>query len=434
MNWFRRSKALDSFAVKNATFLYGIGAANWLARRFDLLAKEGYEQNPIVYACVTKLARATSSVDLHLYRRQGGTLAKLEAHPLLDLLERPNPTCGGRSFREAVVTSKLIGGNAYIHGAGVDPTRRKGQPPKELWLLPTQHMSVITQTRSFLPSAYEYKPPQQEAIRYQVDQITGRSGIMHLKTVNPLNPAIGLPPLVAAAFGVDTFNAGQAWNKALLDNEARPSGALEFVDADGKPMFLSEDQRSQVKQMLDDRFSGKGNAGKPLVLEGGMKWTALSMSPKDMDHRESMLTTARFIAGVFHTPPQLVNIPGESTYSNYSEAKVAYYSDTVLPYLESDLEDLNGWLAPLFGDDLVLWYDEDAIPAMEPRRKEKAERINAATYMTINEKRRAMGMDDVGGGDVIFVPSTSIPLELAGSVDLAEPGSVADPNAKDPLA
>lgn len=427
MHWpFRRSKAIDGFALKNATFLYGIGAARWLERRFDLLAKEGYEQNPIVYACVSKLARAVSSVDLHVYRREGKTLVKLEKHPLLSLLERPNPTMGGRKFLESVATSYLIGGNAYLHGPGIDPMARRGKPPTELWLLSTQLMSVKESTQRPLPAYYELKPGQGDAIRFPVEQISGRSAICHLKTVNPLRPCIGLPPLVAAAFGVDTFNSGQAWNKALLDNEARPSGALEFVDGEGKPVMLTEDQRADVKRMLDERFSGKSNAGRPLVLEGGMKWTQISMSPKDMDHRETMLTTARFIAGVFHTPPQLVNIPGESTYSNYGEAKVAYYSDTVLPFLESILEDLNNWLAPLYGDDLFLWYDEDAIPALEPRRKEKAERINSASYMTINEKRRAMGLDDVDGGNVIFVPSTSIPLELAGEVDLPEPGSEAD--------
>ncbi|QDV34921.1 phage portal protein [Tautonia plasticadhaerens] len=428
MAWFtRRSKAVDQFAVKNATFLYGIGAARWLERRFDLLAKDGYEQNPIVYACVTKLARASASVDLHVYRKQGGKLVKLENHPLLKLLERPNPMAGGRSFREAMATYRLIGGNAYVHGEGIDPFSRKGNPPKELWLLPTQSVTVQAQPQSALPAWYDYRPGQAKPIRFPVDRITGKCAILHLKTVNPLNPSIGLPPLVAAAFGVDTFNSGQAWNKALLDNEARPSGALEIVDREGKPVSLTDDQRSSLKRMLDDRFSGKHNAGKPMVLEGGMKWTPISLSPKDMDHRETMLVTARFIAGVFHTPPQLVNIPGESTYSNYGEAKVAYYSDTVIPFLESDLEELNNWLAPLFGDDLVIWYDEEAIPALEPRRKEKGDRINAATYMTVNEKRRAMGLDDVDGGDVVLVPSTNIPLELAGEIpDLAEPGSDAD--------
>lgn len=430
MGWpFRRGKAVDSFAMKNATFLYGIGAARWLERRFDILAREGYEQNPIVYACVTKLARASASVDLVVYRRQGGRLAKIDNSPLLGLLERPNAMTGGRKFREAMATNYLVGGNAYVQGQGIDWRSRSGRPPTELWLLPTQAMKVVCQSRSFLPLAYEYRPGQSAPVTFPVNQVTGMSEVLLLKAVNPMNPHVGLPPLVAAAFGVDTFNAGQAWNKALLDNEARPSGALEFVDGEGKPVALTDEQRQDVKRMLDDRFSGKGNAGRPLVLEGGMKWVQMSLSPKDMDHRETMLTTARFIAGVFQTPPQLVNIPGESTYSNYGEAKVAYYSDTVLPFLESILEDLNNWLAPLYGDDVFIWYDEEAIPALEPRRKEKGDRINAATYLTIDEKREAMGLDALPGGigNTVLVPSSMLPLELAGQMpEVAEPGSEAD--------
>jgi HK97 family phage portal protein len=426
MKWFsRREKAIhERFEVKHATFLYGIGAARWLERRFDVLAQEGYEKNPIVYGCVSKAAKACASVDMQLYRRKGKTLTKLEDHPLLDLLNRPNPLNGGRKFMETLVTYYLTGGNSYLHGVGIEPKSKK--PPRELWVLPTQLVTVDTKSRRMIPDAFDYRPGDQQAQRFPVDPITGRSAICHLKTVNMLNPAIGLPPLVAAAYGVDVFNAGQEWNKALLDNEARPSGALEFVDREGKPISLTDDQRREVRSSVDESFSGKANAGRPLILEGGMKWVPLSITPKDMDHRETMLTNARFIAGVYHTPPQLVNIPGESTYSNYGEAKLAYWADTVLPLLGTILEELGNWLTPFYGDDLFLWYDEEMVPALEPLRKQKADRVNAATYMMVNEKRRAMGLDDAPGGNVVLVPSGNIPLELAGAVDLPEIGSPAD--------
>ena len=111
-----------------------------------------------------------------------------------------------------------------------------------------------------------------------------------------------------------------------------------------------------------------------------------------------------------------------------------------------DLATLAAWIVhlqdtpgatPHYGDGLYLWYDEEMIPALEPLRKAKSDRVNAATYMKINEKRQAMGLDDADGGDVILVPSTNVPLELAGEVSLPEPGSPADittppdPNAND---
>lgn len=424
MRLFRRKALPQAFSVKHASFLYGIGAARWLERDFQKLATEGYEKNPIVYACVSKLAKALSSVDLQLYRkRRNGNLEKIERHPLLDLLAHPNPTMGGRKFLEAAATNYLVGGNAYILGGGANSQSGLTQPPDELWLLPTQAVNVKADARSFLPAYYEYRPGQMESVRYAVDRISGRSAVLHLKTVNLLNPLVGLPPMVAAAYGVDVFNSGQEWNKALLDNDARPAGALEIVDSEGKPVDLTDEQRSRLQEMLARRFSGKQNAGMPIVLEGGLKWVPMSMTPKDMDHRENILTNARFIAGVFHTPPQLVNIPGESTYSNYAEAKLAYWADTVLPLLGALLEDINNWLPPLYADDLFLWYDEEMIPALEPTRKAKSDRINASTFMSINEKRRAMGWDDDPHGNVILVPSGMIPLELAGAMDLPEPES-----------
>src|SRR5690606_8096674 len=145
-------KAIDRYAIKSATFLYSIGAAHWLERRFDLLAREGYERNPVVYACVTKLASAISSVDLHLYQRTRGKLKKIDDHELLDLLAHPNPTQGGRRFLEAVATYYLVGGNSYVLGVGAEEKRR---PPTELWVLPNQQVNVYCDGQaSMLPRWY----------------------------------------------------------------------------------------------------------------------------------------------------------------------------------------------------------------------------------------------------------------------------------------
>ncbi len=425
MGWFNR-KALphQRLEVKYAAFLYGAGAARWLERRFDVLAAEGYERNPIVYACVSKLAQAAASVDVQLYRRRGGKLAKIETHPLLTLMEKPNAVTGGRKFRETLATYYLVGGNAYVLGTGMD--ERTTRPPNELFVLPTQSVTVKPGRSLMLPESYDYRDAGNAIERFPVNPITGRSAVCHLKTVNPLNPLLGLSPLVAAAYGVDVFNSGQAWNKALLDNGAKPPGALMVKDASGNAASLTDDQYGRLKHMIDTEYTGARNAGRPLLLEGGLEWKEMGLTPVDMDHRENMLTNARFIAGVYQTPPQLVNIPGESTYSNYAEAKLAYWADTVLPFLGSVLEDLNNWLAPAFGDDLVLWYDEEMIPALEPLRAAKSLRINQSEFMTINEKRRAMGLDDVDGGDVVLVASSDIPLDLAGQMTLPEPGSPAD--------
>ena len=421
----RSQKSLHTppMEVKYASFLTGIGAARWLERRFDLIATEGYENNPIVYACVTKLAKSLASVDLQLYRKRGSNLERIESHPALDLIERPCPIMGSRRFMEMLTTYYLIGGNAYLTASGAT-----NGPPRELWILPSQSVTAKDGRRHMIPEAYEYREKNGGGVTYPVDQLTGQSDILHLKTPNPLNPLIGLPPMIAAYYGVQVFNAGQEWNKSLLENGAKPPGALTVKDGEGKPATLSDEQFQRTQNMIDSHYSGTRNAGRPLLLEGGLEWQQLGMSPVDMDHRETMLTNARFIAGVYQTPPQLVNIPGESTYSNYGEAKLGYWSDAVLPLLGTLLEDFSNWLLPRFPgtEGMFFWYDEEMIPALEPLRSEKATRINASGYMTINEKRRAMGLDDIDGGDTVLVQASTIPLDLAGAMSLPEPGSPDD--------
>jgi HK97 family phage portal protein len=266
-----------------------------------------------------------------------------------------------------------------------------------------------------------------ETVRYPVDQVSGASAVMHFKTVNPLNEWYGLSPLVAAAFSIDTLNSGAKWNKKLLDNDARPSGALTVRGGDGKPANLTDEQYSRLRSMMDEQFSGAANAGRPILLEGGLEWQELSISPKDLDFLQGKYASARDVAMALGVPPQLLGIPGDSTFANYEQANLSFWTDTVVPWLSWFMEGFNRWLTPKYGEGLYLWYDEEMIPALEALRRQKADRVNAAGYMTINEKRRVMGLDDVEGGDVLLVPAANIPLDLAGAVNLPEPGSPARP-------
>ena len=416
---FRTKQEPPALERKYSSVMVGMGQAKWTQHSFRKLAYEGFETNPVVYACVTKLAKALSSVDLHLYDyTRRGDLRKIDRHGILELINRPNTAWSGRQFLEKLAVQYLIGGNAYVLGNN-GPDRQ----PSELWLLPPEFVTVDAYRGRMLPEGYTYRPGSADPIIYPVNQVTGQSAVCHLRTVNPLNEWYGLPPLAAAAHGVDIFNAGQAWNMALLQNEGRPSGALQMRQGkDGMTQILSDDQFNRLKDEVDANYTGTHNAGRPMLLDSALEWVPMSLNSKDMDHRETMLTNARFIAACYGTPPQLVNIPGESTFNNYQQATMAYWGDTVLPLLGILLEDINRWLAPLFGDKVFLWYDEEQIPALEPRRKEKSDRINAALYMTYDEKREAMGLEAYAqpakpGADSLFVPANQIPIELSGTVD-----------------
>jgi HK97 family phage portal protein len=425
---FSRKEAAPPPEKKAASFLLPLGgSASALASTnaaYLTLASEGYAINWAAFSCINRIATSVASVEPTLYQRTKGKLEKVEQHELLDLLYRPNRAQSRNEFMMWLTTLYLISGNSYVYGNGLDKNPKK--PPPELQLLLPGKVQVKP-GQGYLPQKYEYRPGVAGTqIDYPVDQVTGRSAIMHLKTVNPLSEWYGLSPLIAAAYGIDILNAGGKWNKKLLDNDARPSGALVVKDAEGKPATLTEEQFNRLREEIDSKFSGANNAGKPLLLEGGLEWQELSISPKDLDFLNGKYASARDVAMALGVPPQLLGIPGDSTFSNMEQAKVAFWTDTVIPMLCLFLEGFNRWLTPLFGEDLYLWYDEEMIPALEPLRQQKATRVNASGYMTINEKRRAMGLDDIEGGDVVLVQASNVPLELAGSTNISEPGSPAD--------
>lgn len=121
------------------------------------------------------------------------------------------------------------------------------------------------------------------------------------------------------------------WNHLLLQNGARPSGALIVKDSNG---YLSDEQFERLQTQLSEKFSGNSNAGKPLLLEGGLGWQEMSINPKDMDFIESKNSAAREIALAFGVPPQLLGINGDNTYSNMQEARLALWEETLIPLLD----------------------------------------------------------------------------------------------------
>ncbi|MCH8322587.1 MAG: phage portal protein, partial [Proteobacteria bacterium] len=209
-----------------------------------------------------------------------------------------------------------------------------------------------------------------------------KSPIMHLRTFHPEDDYYGLSPLEAAAFAIDIHNSSQNWNKALLDNSARPSGALVFEPSEGAPGHLSDEQFKRLKEELEENYQGAVNAGRPFLLEGGLKWQQIALSPQDMEFVQSKNISSREIALAFGVPPMILGIPGDNTYANYAEANRAIWRLTLLPLLEKICAGLNHWLVPRFGPDLRLDFDRDAIPALTFERDMLWNRVGMAPFLT----------------------------------------------------
>ena len=389
MRWalpFRLPRASEEKASRTALLLAlgRNGQPVWTPRDYAALAREGFARNPVVYRSIRMISEAAASVPWLLY--QGA--AELDRHALLDLLARPNPHSAGTSFMEIVYGNLLTAGNAYVEMVAIDGT------PKELHALRPDRVKVVA-GRDGWPEAYEYSVSGQ-TVRF-VQERTSPPPVLHLGLYHPLNDHYGFSPLEAAQTSLDVHNAASAWTKSLLDNSARPSGALVYSGADGGN--LTTEQFERLKVELEDGFQGTRNAGRPLLLEGGLDWKTIALTPRDMDFIEAKNTAAREIALAFGVPPMLLGIPGDNTYSNYQEANRAFWRQTVLPLVGRTARAISAWLAPAYGDDLRLWYDIDQIEALSVERAALWRRVGAARFLTVNEKRIAVGYEPLPGGD-----------------------------------
>lgn len=366
---------------------YGsLGRPLWTPVQYDRLSEEGYQKNVIVYRSVNLIARSIASVPWILYAGE----EEMDFHPLLTLLNKPNPIQGGNAFIEAMISTLLLSGNTYVEA--VSP---HAQAPVELYVLRPDRMRVIPGDNGF-PQGYEYQISGQTR-RIAVNDEKGDSPILHLKFFHPLNDWYGLSPLEAALKGIDLHNIVAGHNVSLLQNGGRPSGALMVKAASETP--LTAEQRSQLREDLENVYEGTKNAGKIMVLEGDFEWKEMGLSPKDLDFIEGKNLAAREIAQVFGVPPMLVGVPGDATFSNYREARLHLWEDTILPLLDMVVSHLNLWLTPQFGENLSLSYDTDAIPALAPKREAAWEKVNQAQFLTLNEKRQAVGYEPLAGGD-----------------------------------
>ena len=390
---------------------------------YKKIAKEGYQENAIVFRCVNEIAHGASAVELCVY--QGDV--KLDQHPLIDLLERPNPQFAGNEYFQALYSFLLLSGNSYALYSLV------GGQPRELYLLRPDRMKIVP-SKTHIPSAFEYHVDGRLANRYDVDSETGQSEVKHFKMWNPLDDYYGLSPIQAASADIDQHNHAARHNLGLLMNGARPSGAVVFKPKDetGMNLQLSESQRQQLMTDLNMRFSGANNAGRPMLLEGDFDWKEMGFSPKDMDFLELKNMSARDIALCFGVPSQLVGVPDSQTYNNVSEARLALYEDTIIPLIRRVESDLNEWLAPRFGDNISIRYDIDSIPAMAERRKKTYENVVQAVREGIisrNEARERLGYEPIEGGDDVYIQANLFPL---GSPEVAPAeGETAEDDDKD---
>ncbi len=389
-NWFRPSPPATEIPESKASATGPVvayassGRVAWSPRDTVSLTKTGFASNPVGFRAVKLIAEAAAALSLGL-RIDG---LEYEKHPIKSLLRAPNPAQTQADLFEALYGQILLSGDGYLEAV----VNEAGEPA-ELHVLRSDRMSLIPGSDGW-PIAYEYTVG---ARKHRFDIVQTPEQICHIKSFHPQDDHYGLSPLQAAAQAMDVHNSASRWSKALLDNAARPSGALVYSGPDGQGT-LAEDQYNRLVFEIESNHQGARNAGRPMLLEGGLDWKPMGFSPSDMEFHKTKEAAAREIAVAFGVPPMILGIPGDATDANYQEANRAFYRLTVLPLVQKVTAHLANWLTVQSGLDVTLSPDLDQIPALASERDAYWRRVSEADFLSDDEKRALLGLS-VDHGD-----------------------------------
>ncbi len=377
MKWFGRKAARAGgrpFLLAGWRHLF---AAEPWPRSYEAQVREAYLGNAVAQRAVRLVAESVAWAPVYEGKESPSTPDR-----------GPGQAGSGRAVSlvhpallETVATQLLLHGNAYVQ-----LLQDAEAMPAELFALRPERVTVEADASGW-PAAYLYKVGETKT-RLPARDGLGRPGLVHLRSAHPLDDHYGLGCLGAAAAAVAVHNAAAKWNKALLDNAARPSGALLCDPGDGAA--LSGEQFERLRAEMEAQFAGAGNAGRPMLLEGGLKWQAMSLTPADMDFTGLKAAAAREIALAFGVPPMLLGLPGDATYANYREANRALWRLTVLPMAARILSGIGAALAAWWPG-VRLEVDVDQLSALAEDRERLWRQVSGADFLSDGEKREMLG-------------------------------------------
>ncbi|MCW1429160.1 phage portal protein [Novosphingobium sp. JCM 18896] len=348
-------------------------AAQALTYDYPSAVKQAYLDNPVAQRAVRLVAEGIGGAPL------------LPSEPAMARLV--SATSAGQALLETLASHLLLHGNAYVQ-VMKDARGR----PVELFALRPERMQVVAGPDGW-PTAFAYRVGE-KALTIPLEAEDAAPNLIHIRHFHPADDHYGAGCLSAAHQAVAIHNAAARWNRELLENAARPSGALVYENGEGAG--LTSDQFDRLKAELTAAFSGPANAGRPMLLEGGLSWQALSLSPADMDFATLKAAAARDIALAFGVPPMLLGLPGDSTYANYREANRALWRLTLLP--------LAAKIFAALGEGLALWFpkaalaiDLDRVPALAEDRERLWAQVSAADFLSDAEKRAMLGLETPDG-------------------------------------
>lgn len=400
-----RDKPTDSTAGSRYTFYMG-GTTSGKA-----VTERSAMQMTAVYSCVRILAEAIAGLPLHLYRynENGGKEKALDHSLYLLLHDEPNPEMSSFVFRETLMTHLLLWGNAYAQII----RNGKGEIIALYPLMPNK-MSVDRDESGQL--YYQYLRSTDEVGSKSETVILKPSDVLHIPGLG-FDGLVGYSPIAMAKNAIGLAIATEEYGAKFFANGAAPSGVLEH------PGTIKDPQR--VREAWQSQFGGSQNSGKIAVLEEGMKYTPISISPEQAQFLETRKFQINEIARIFRVPPHMVGDLEKSSFSNIEQQSLEFVKYTLDPWvIRWEQSIMRTLLSPEEKKSYFVKFNLEGL-----LRGDYQSRMNGyATarqngWMSANDIRELENLDRIpaeAGGDLYLINGNMLPLANAGAFATAQ--------------
>jgi len=364
-------------------------------------------QMTAVYSCVRILAEAVAGLPVHLYRyTEDGGKEKALDHPLYRLLhDEPNPEMSSFVFRETLMTHLLLWGNAYAQVI----RNGKGEVVALYPLMPNK-MTVDRDENGQL--YYTYRRSKEEAPTMEGSSVTLKpSDVLHIPGLG-FDGLVGYSPIAMAKNSIGMAIACEEYGAKFFANGATPGGILEH------PGTVKDPQR--VRDSWNSAFGGSSNANKVAVLEEGMKYTPISISPEQAQFLETRKFQINEIARIFRVPPHMVGDLEKSSFSNIEQQSLEFVKYTLDPWVVRWEQSIQRAL--LTQEEKQKYFVKFNLEGL--LRGDYQSRMNGYAigrqngWMSANDIRELENLDRIpaeDGGDLYLINGNMLPLKNAGA-------------------
>ena len=338
----------------------------------------------IVYSCIDAIAQGASSVPYKLIKKdkEGDVLEEVKTHPAIKLLNKPNIFQSGVDLKYLMSSHIDTFGVSYLH-----VTFNGNNEPAELWALNPACLTPIPgRNGAEFIRGYKYRVNGREITLEPIE-------VVPIMRPNPFSQLKGISTLEMASLTIEADLNSIDYNSRFFAQGANPGGVMSV------PGNLSAEARDSMKRQIKQRYEGKDNAFRIMLLEGGMDYKPIQLSQRDMEFVKQREMSRDEILSIFKVPKPIVAISDDVNRASAEVAEYVFAKRTVKPRIDLTVEKLNAFYLPLFKntDGLELQYENPVPEDKETQLKYDVAAVN--NWETVNEVRDRHGLDPLDGGD-----------------------------------